>query len=72
MKGNKNLNSLSPLEKESIWMPTLVFTNTKHRIEATFRNDSSFVTIEINENVKPKHPSTENIHNDDLFHGKDW
>ena len=52
-------------------MPTLVFTNTKHRTEATFRNDSSFVTIQINPDVKPKHPTTEEIHNDDLFDGKD-
>ena len=48
LKDDDNLNTLSPLEKDMIWMPTLVFTNTKYREEANFKNESTFATIKIN------------------------
>ena len=54
LKDDANLNTLTPLEKQSIWMPTLVFTNTKYREEAHFRNESTFATIKINKGLWSK------------------
>ena len=52
LKGDKNLNRLKPQEIQDIWMPTLVFTNTKMRQEADFKNKSTFASISINEGKK--------------------
>ena len=52
LKREKNLNRLKPQEIQNIWMPTLVFTNTKMRQEADFKNISTFATISINEGRK--------------------
>ena len=49
LKSDQNLNRLTPLEMDEIWMPTLVFTNTKMRQEADFKNKSAFASIRINE-----------------------
>ena len=49
LNSNQNLNRLTPLEMDEIWMPTLVFTNTKMRQEADFKNKSAFASIRINE-----------------------
>ena len=51
LKDDDNLNTLSPQEKNMIWMPTLVFTNTKYREEANFKNESTFATIKINAGI---------------------
>ena len=48
LKSDQNLNGLTPQESEEIWMPTLVFTNTKTRQEADFKNKSTFASISIN------------------------
>ena len=45
---DQNLNVLTPQETQEIWMPTLVFTNTKMRQEADFKNKSTFASISIN------------------------
>ena len=49
---NPNLNALTPSELSEIWMPVLVFTNTKKRTEADFRNQSTSATIRINSGIK--------------------
>ena len=49
LKHEENLNKLTPEEMAEIWMPVLVFTNTKNRQVADFTNTSTFVTIKINE-----------------------
>ena len=49
LKQKPNLNSLTPAEMNDIWMPTLVFTNTKNKQEANFKNQSTYATIKINE-----------------------
>ena len=41
MKNNINLNTLKRQEKESIWVPKLVFSNTKQK-EITKNDDKSF------------------------------
>ena len=56
LKDDANLNTLTPLEKQLIWMPTLVFTNTKYREEADFRNASTFATIKINQGLTIDQP----------------
>ena len=49
LKNDQNLNRLTPQETQDIWMPTLVFTNTRMRQEADFKNKSTFASISINE-----------------------
>ena len=46
---NQNLNRLTTEEIGEIWMPTLVFINTKIRQEAYFKNQSTFASIIIND-----------------------
>ena len=48
LKKDTNLNILTPQEISKIWMPVLVFTNTKFRQEADFNNVSTFASISIN------------------------
>ena len=52
LKSDQNLNRLTPQETRNIWMPTLVFTNTKMGQEADFKNKSTFASIRINEGTK--------------------
>ena len=52
LKSDQNMNRLTPQETEDIWIPTLVFTNTKMRQEADFQNKSTFASIRINEGIK--------------------
>ena len=47
LKSDENMNTLTPSEIREIWMPTLLFTNTKNKQEANFKNESSFATIKI-------------------------
>ena len=49
LKTENNLNTLSSSELNEIWVPSLVFTNTKKRMNANFRNETTFGTISINE-----------------------
>lgn len=49
LKANKKLNNLTPAEMDDLWMPVLVFSNTKSKQQANFKNLSSYATIEINE-----------------------
>ena len=49
LKTNEDWNKLTPEEMDQIWMPELVFPNTKNRKLANFRNLSTFVNIKINE-----------------------
>ena len=46
---NQNLNRLTTEEIGEIWMPTLVFINTKSRQEADFKNKSTFASVIIND-----------------------
>ena len=49
LKSNANMNTLTAAEMDQIWMPTLLFINTKNGQTVNFKNQSnSFVTIEIN------------------------
>ena len=48
LKTDENMNSLSTAEMNDIWMPTLVFENTRDRQQADFRNKSTFSIIKIN------------------------
>ena len=52
LKSDPNLNRLTLQETQDIWMPTLVFTNTKMRQEADFKNKSTFASIRINEGTQ--------------------
>ena len=41
LKSNSDFNTLTPKEVDKIWIPTLVFTNTKNRQMASFRSSSN-------------------------------
>ena len=71
LKSNENFNYLTPEEKEIIWMPVLVFPNTKNRFVASFKNDSSYSTIRINEGAKQILSSMDQVDNIYMHKGKD-
>ena len=52
LKSDQNLNRLTPQETQDIWMPKLVFSNTKMRQEVDFKNKSTFASIRINEGTQ--------------------
>ena len=52
LKSDQNMNRLTPQETHDIWMPTLVFTNTKMRQETDFKNKSTFASVRINEGTQ--------------------
>ena len=49
LKSDENENMLTPEKINEIWMPSLMFTNTKNRQQANFRNESAYVTVKIRE-----------------------
>ena len=49
LKSDQNLNRLTPQETQDIWMPTLLFANTKMKQETNFKNESTFASIRIKE-----------------------
>ena len=51
LKTDQNMNTLSMAEMNEIWIPTLIFTNTKNRQQADFRNKSTFASIKINPGI---------------------
>ena len=71
LKKNENLNSLTPEEKDIIWMPVLVFLNTKNRFVATLKNESSFATISINPGAKETLSPMDQVDNIYLYDGID-
>ena len=48
LKTKPEMNVLTPIELDEIWMPTLVFSNTRNKQQAYFRNNS-ITTIKIKE-----------------------
>ena len=67
MKNNLNLNTLTQAEKNKIWIPKLVFTNTKKR-DNTKNDDSSFVVARRDSNFE--YSSEEVMHNILIFDGE--
>jgi hypothetical protein len=47
LNSNDNLNSLTPNEKDQLWLPILVFSNTKFKTLASFHDPTSYVTVSI-------------------------
>ena len=45
-------NKLTPEDIEKIWIPTLMFVNTKEKPETDFRNQLAHVSIKVNEGLK--------------------
>ena len=43
---DRNNNTISMNQKQSMWMPVLIFSNTKDKTEAFFQDEFSFTTIE--------------------------
>lgn len=72
LKSDQNLNGLTPQESQEIWMPTLVFTNTKMRQEADFKNRSTFASISINKGASNIPNPLKELHNSFHNAGKDW
>ena len=71
LQKDENLNSLTPEEKEIIWMPVLVFPNTKNRFVATFKNESSYATFSINQGAKEILSPMDQVDNIYLYNGID-
>ena len=49
LKENHMKNQLTPQEVDKIWIPTLMFVNTKDKPETDFRSRSAHVSIRIND-----------------------
>lgn len=54
------MNTLTTYAKPLIWMPSLIFSNTKYQDKATFQDDDSVVMIS-------KNPSEIKVHLKDIF-----
>ena len=48
LKPNGDMNTLTPSEIEQIWIPTLLFTDTKYSQFVDFKNNTAVVQIDIN------------------------
>lgn len=64
------LNALTQDEKEDLWMPALIFSNTKNKQQAYFRNESSEGHIEIKESNTALRNHMINLHNGYRHSGK--
>ena len=52
LKPNGDMNTLTPSEIEQIWIPTLLFTDTKYSQFVDFKNNTAVVQIDINKSKK--------------------
>ena len=68
LKADSGLNALSPEEKQEIWVPKLVFSNTENRL-GTLVDDDSTITIERGGNYSI--PDISDVENRHLYLGAD-
>ena len=61
-------NSITLSQKEGLWLPSLVFENTKHVTEVSFDDDLSHGIIQLKPNAKGE---IANLSNTRKFAGKD-
>ena len=61
-------NSITLSQKEGLWLPSLVFENTKHVTEVSFDDESSHGIIQLKPNAKGE---IANLSNTRKFAGKD-
>lgn len=52
LKEEKQLNVLTLDEMNDVWMPTILFSETKNKQEIFFKNPSSYVIVAINKGIK--------------------
>ena len=52
LKLNGDMNTLTPSEIEQIWIPTLLFTDTKYSQFVDFKNNTAVVQIDVNKSKK--------------------
>ena len=48
LKSDENRNILTVKEMSQLWMPAIIFTNTKHSLELDFNKGSGFATVAAN------------------------
>ena len=66
LKADSGLNALSPEEKQEIWVPKLVFSNTENRL-GTLVDDDSTITIQRGGNYSI--PDISDVENRHLYKG---
>lgn len=72
LKTVETSNGLSVDEITVLWMPILVFSNTKIKQQANFANKSSQAFVKINEGAIKYDFPMEELHNGHSHSGKDW
>lgn len=72
LKGAEDLNVLTQDEKDSLWMPTLVFSNTKTKTQTNFKNETSYGHIRVNKEAQAREYDLEELTNGFTNAGKDW
>merc|ERR1719270_1497231 len=68
LKSDIGLNALSPEEKQQIWVPKLLFSNTENKLDTLVDKDA-IVTIERRGNFTI--PDKSDVENRQFYHGKD-
>lgn len=71
LKKDKLLNVFSQDEKEDLWLPGLIFSNTANKQQAQFRNVSADGYFMINEKAISKPTPINELHNGYIHAGKD-
>ena len=72
LKSIQSKNFLTPNEVDSIWIPTLLFSNTKDKQMADFRTKSTFASVGIRNGSYGKVRPYSDIKNGYTYTGKDW
>ncbi len=67
LKEDEDLNTLTAQEKSEMWIPRIIFFNTKEKIESE-TDEKAFATIKRDSPYKTK--SREHLHNAHLFSGR--
>ena len=62
LKEDEHLNSLTQKQRNSIWLPSLKFTNTLDKFVASFKDDLSKGVIKLNSNSKGHIPGKDGIY----------
>ena len=70
LKRGKNVNNLSPEQKQKLWLPTLIFANNKQKMKATFEDEDSIGNIVLVENASFKLSPLHDVKRTPIFSGK--
>ena len=72
LKENQHFNQIYAFEKDQLWMPTLIFTNTQSNMKVAFKDGDSHGSIRKKENAKSYLSDLTHKKNAKITSGSDW